>query len=301
MIIAIAIAIAIIIAIVIAISVIYAGKQNFQNDNRKAQLRKRLAQEKIINRRRIMKGLEEVDHEAKCLFDPRMVQGGFYSELACKDHCRSVDYREKWGGEYCNASACEDICSRCDDSSFCRWNKAVYKTPDENLPEPIILEYKIEKNDLKLIWEKPASKHNITAYSCIISDPDMDDEFEVDLPTDLECNFCDHLIRNLENGKVYNITIFSRNKYGYSRASNTLRVNMEYEEEVINDGSPSSTSIVTAMNTITSIFRDQLRHDIITKTPDDVITPLDILTEDKKRDSKWLSKYSADVKFQSFI
>ena len=76
---------------------------------------------------------------------------------------------------------------------------------------------------------------------------------------------------------------------------------MEYEEEVINDGASSSTSIFTAMNTITSIFRDQLRHDITTKTPDDVITPLDILTEDKKRDSKWLSKYSADVKFQSFI
>jgi len=118
------------------------------------------------------------------------------------------------------------------------------------------------------------------------------------LPTDLECNFCDHLIRNLESGKIYNITIFSRNKYGYSRASNTLRVNMEYEGEILNDGVSSGTSISTA---ITSIFRDQLRQDITTKTPDDVITPLDILTEDKKRDSKWLSKYSADVKFQSFI
>jgi hypothetical protein len=290
------IVLAVAVAVAVAVLALFTGKQNFQNNDRKDQLRKRL----------IRGGNDNLDE--KCSFDPRMVQSGFYSELACKDHCRSVDYREKWGGEYCNSAACESICSQCDDTSLCRWNKAVYKTPDEKIPSPIKLEYEIENENLKLIWEKPKSEYNITAYSCIISDTDNDDEFEVDLPSDLECDFCDHLIRNLENGKVYTITIFARNKYGYSRASNTIRVNMEYEAEPLPDpSSPDSepdsapSFRTSAMNNIISIFRNQFIPGVTTRTPDDVITPLDILTYDKNRDDKWLSNYNADVKFQSYI
>ena len=55
------------------------------------------------------------------------------------------------------------------------------------------------------------------------------------------------------------------------------------------------------MNNIISIFRNQFQTGVTTRTPDDVITPLDILTYDKKRDDKWLSNYNADVKFQSYI
>jgi hypothetical protein len=264
--------------------------ESFQNNNRKDQLRLRLKQESALSR----SGKDLI--EEKCYFDPKMVDGGFYSPLACKDHCTSVDNRNKWGGEYCTKNACEEICSRCEDTSFCRWNKTVFKEAESQLPEPIKLEYKKDKTNLILIWEKPISKDTITNYSCVITDPELEDQFEVELPTDLECEFCEHIIRNLDATKIYHIELYSRNRYGYSRPSNLIRVQVDEDATMM----PHITDAPTVSKTREELEQDRinlLQETITTRSPDDIITPLDILAADKKRDGDWLNNYNAEVFF----
>lgn len=232
----------------------------------------------------------------KCKFNPKSIQGGFETLLACKDYCSNDDHNKSFGGVFCSKDACETKCNECRDTQMCRWNIPKPDIPDKE-PKPIELDYEIKNNEVHLTWEKPQSEDPVTNYSVLITQLNNPDKLEIEIPTDIESDFVNHVIRDLNPRNIYFIEAYARNKYGYSKASNKIEVQVNYED---NQGYSS----VEPVDPYTTTSFQQMVEDIkksiqepSEETPSETLSPLKILTELKNKDSDSNSQLNLDLFF----
>jgi len=239
-----------------------------------------------------------------CSFNPKAINGGFGTKLACKDYCRNHDNNTLFGGALCSELACENICDKCEDNIFCRWLTEPILTENEKIPKPIVLEYKIQDSEVLLLWEKPNSIDAISHYSVVITDPNNPDKFEVEIQPNIKDDFVEHNILNLNPMNIYQVEVYSRNKYGYSAPSNKVEVQTRY---VSNNGYNSPVPYNTyednqeeiqKMNVeIREIIKKKQYEKDLREGNVDISDPLDILVQDKERDAKMSENYNLDVFF----
>lgn len=239
-----------------------------------------------------------------CAFNPKAIQGGFETKLACKDYCRNADNNTLFGGALCSEIACENICNKCDDNIFCRWLTEPILTENEKIPKPIELEYKINDSEVLLLWEKPESIDAISHYSVVITDPNNPDKFEVEIQPNVKDDFIEHNILNLSPMNIYHVEVYSRNKFGYSMASNKVEVQTKY---VSGDGYQAPVPYNTYEQNYEEIqkFIAELKEIIKKKKYEkdlsegkvDISEPLDILIQDAQRDEKLKQNYNLEVFF----
>lgn len=237
------------------------------------------------------------DIKEKCDFNPVKIENGFDTLLECKDHCSSLDNRNKWGGSTCTEQICEQICEGCDKPSMCRWKRLPFKEPELKVPPSCILEH--EEGTNKITWAKPECEDNITSYLLVITEKDNhNSSFEVDLPHDIESDFCEHTFDNLKGDVKYNITLYSRNKYGYSPPSENIILHFvaptigdaaeARQNESTNDSGDSDT-------TEDGANLDEENSYISNESNDKIPSLLEILSEDRIRDSQLRDNYNIDI------
>lgn len=239
-----------------------------------------------------------------CGFNPKAIQGGFATKLACKDYCRNADNNTLLGGALCSEIACENICNKCDDNIFCRWLSEPILTENEKIPKPIELEYKINDSEVLLLWEKPESIDAISHYSVVITDPNNPDKFEVEIEPNVKDDFIEHNILNLSPMNIYHVEVYSRNKFGYSMASNKVEVQTKY---VSGDGyqapvpyntyEQNQEEIQKFIAELKEIIKKKKYKKDLSEGKVDISEPLDILIQDARRDEKLKQNYNLEVFF----
>ena len=232
----------------------------------------------------------------KCKFNPKSIQGGFETLLACKDYCSNDDHNKSFGGVFCSKDACETKCNECKDTQMCRWNIPKPDIPDKE-PKPIELDYEIKNNEVHLTWEKPQSEDPVTNYSVLITQLNNPDKLEIEIPTDIESDFVNHVIRDLNPRNIYFIEAYARNKYGYSKASNKIEVQVNYED---NQGYSSVEPVDPYTTTSFQQMVEEIKKSIqepSEETPSETLSPLKILTELKNKDSDSNSQLNLDLFF----
>ena len=219
---------------------------------------------------------------SQCVFMPTTINGGFGSLLACKDYCRNPD---KYGGFGCALSrekVCENICKNCTDTQMCRWNTTEPALTENKVPKKIELEYIIRDNNVLLRWEKPESSEPLDFYSIIIRDSRYPSESEIELNNEVNVDFVEHLITELRPLRTYYITIYGRNRFGYSKESNSVRVQLPYRGNTGYTGFALPTSNPIMLEDL----RNQLRQSLTNNNQqrnvhidqDRPLSPLEILT-----------------------
>lgn len=236
---------------------------------------------------------------SECNFDPTKINQGFGTILSCKDYCNNIDNNSKFGGALCNEAACETLCNRCTDTQFCRWNNAPVLTHQEQVPEPIELEYILKNNEIILRWEKPESVTPLSHYCLVITREANTSKLEIEVNNDVHLDFVEHITKNLHPNSMYFIEVYARNRVGYSEPSNKIKVHTIKSNSIgdlsdIPEGTPEDDQ------SIIEEFKKKLKDDMEkmkTHKDIDLNSPLDILTQDKIRDSQPIENLNLEVFF----
>ena len=173
------------------------------------------------------KELSEIQNDfTKCEFLSKN-NSNFNTKQACVDRCMNPNDREDWGGDLCTNNSCEQICDTCQDKNRCRWL-------DINKDEvPDISDIVIKKNNIGnpvIYWTAPHCPKDapILYYIIVIESDQYTDKVRLNTfkPPEKEMSN-EYEIFNLvpidNKNTVYNISLFSINKNGYSDQSNKLR------------------------------------------------------------------------------
>ena len=172
-------------------------------------------QKNIDNYKEMLKQFTMVSN--KCQFNPNGK-----TLLACKDRCSSKD-RTKWGGDSCTIEKCEEICKECDDVELCRWKKETKEYLDFlNKPKAIFIKGYPLNGKIKLTWITPVMT-DITDYYLSISEM-SNPALRINFVSKSENGLNEFTIINLKNNIQYEITLYSRNKYGISPPSNNIKI-----------------------------------------------------------------------------
>jgi len=266
-------------------------KQHFGvENNRRAAFEKKLVENKIYSK------IDSQYSPQECTFDPKKVRNGFYNKVECKNYCQSMDNNEAFGGVMCNENICKTKCEQCYDPQKCRWAQEDGGNIKDNVPNPIELER--ERNN-KLIWTKPESEFPITGYLCVITNLDNDDHFEVEIPSDLKCEQCEHDLEDLKPNTNYSIQLFSRNMYGYSEPSNSLDIKTPSVYKTMIEEQIQKREEQNKLDKLLEIERSEQMYNLNLKNIREsrVNTLIDILTEDRINDVKGHEKYNLDLFF----
>ena len=145
--------------------------------------------------------------EDKCNFIPRGE-----TQFECKQLCFNGIPENK-----CIESECEKLCDDCE-TLDCKWNIFEYRENSGFLPKPAKIKAFSGNNSIKVTWIEPFSKFKINKYYIILSN-NLNEVLEIYVYNSVN-SINEYIIRNLENGQVYNINIICKNKYGISDSSN---------------------------------------------------------------------------------
>ena len=166
----------------------------------------------------------------KCTFKP-----SGKTLLACKDRCNSID-RKKWGGDKCTEEKCEEICKECDDLDYCRWITESKENIDFlKKPKSIFIKGYSLDSKIKITWIN-ASQPNITDYYISISERSKP-SLRINFSSKSENGLNEFTIINLKNNVLYNIVLYSRNKFGVGQPSNNLKIIPKKSNDEENEGS----------------------------------------------------------------
>lgn len=158
----------------------------------------------------------------QCVFTPK---GNTLQ--ACKDRCMHSKDKELWGGDFCVNESCEKICNTCNDKPRCRW----LDTNKDEVPDIADIVLRKNNNDNPVIyWTEPHCPKDspILYYIIVIESDQFTDKVRVNTfkpPEKAMSN--EYEIFNLvsidNKNTIYDISLFSRNKNGYSEQSNKIR------------------------------------------------------------------------------
>ena len=143
----------------------------------------------------------------KCNFIPRGE-----TQFECKKICLNGIPKNK-----CVESECEKFCDDCE-TLDCKWNIFDYRKNSGFLPNPAKIKAFSGNNSIKVTWIEPFSKFKIKKYYIILSN-NLNEVLEIYVYNSVN-SIKEYIIKNLENGQVYNINIICKNKYGISDSSN---------------------------------------------------------------------------------
>lgn len=236
---------------------------------------------------------------SECNFDPTKISQGFGTILSCKDHCNNIDNNSKFGGVLCNEVACETLCNKCTDTQLCRWNNTPVLTHQEQVPKPIELEYTLKNNDIVLRWEKPESVTPLSHYCLAITREANTSKLEIEVNNEVHLDFVEHITKNLHPDSMYFIEVYARNRVGYSEPSNKIKVKTNYSNssgnlsDIPEDISEDDQSIIEEFKKKIKDAIDKMK----TQKDIDLNSPLDILTQDKIRDSQPIENLNLEVFF----
>ena len=162
------------------------------------------------------------------------------TELACRDRCSHPRDKYEWGGDNCTPDNCEKICGNCTNEFYCKWQGT---TQEQILKSKVPTSAKIaltkKEDSVTLYWTAPDSQDPIFDYILVIESDNIPGRIRSDIISDTKCTLCEYNIYNLINysdkvDTVYNISLFSRNKYGYSKQSNIISYVPEQTEYISN-------------------------------------------------------------------
>jgi hypothetical protein len=169
------------------------------------------------------KDITEIQKDSThCLFTP-----AGRTKQACIDRCMNPNDRQDWGGDLCTNKSCEQICDECLDKSTCRW----LDTNKDEVPD--ISDIVLKKNNIGnpvIYWTEPHCPKDspILYYIIVIESDQFTDKVRLNTfkPPEKEMSN-EYEIFNLvpidNKNTIYNISLFSRNKNGFSRQSNKIR------------------------------------------------------------------------------
>ena len=236
---------------------------------------------------------------SECKFDPTKISQGFGTILSCKDYCNNSDNNSKFGGVLCNEAVCETLCNRCTDTQLCRWNNTPVLTQQEQVPEPIELEYILKNNEIILRWEKPESETPLSHYCLAITREANTSKLEIEVNNDVHLDFVEHITKNLHPDSMYFIEVYTRNRVGYSEPSNKIKVKTAPSNSSGNL-SDIPEDIPEEDQSFIEEFKKKLEDDMAqmkTHKDIDLNSPLSILTQDQKRDSQPTENLNLEVFF----
>ena len=118
----------------------------------------------------------------------------------------------------CSDTQCNNICNNCY-SEACKWN--YNKKINNNKLRPSKSKIKGFKGNkfVKITWIKPESKSEIIKYYIVVTTPTINDFIEIYSFYD-PSELLEYMVKNLENGIPYRVSVISKNKMGVSDISN---------------------------------------------------------------------------------
>lgn len=156
------------------------------------------------------------------------------TELSCNDRCLHPVDKYDWGGDKCTEDACKKICLGCKNPAYCQWIEQDSTDPLlERIPDAPNITLVPKKNSVVLHWTKPNSLSPIFDYVIIVESESFPDKVRINTFDDSGAIHCEYELANLINYKnfdenisdtKYDIYVFSRNKYGYSKPSNIVSI-----------------------------------------------------------------------------
>lgn len=143
----------------------------------------------------------------KCSFIPKGE-----TIFGCKQLCLNGIPENK-----CLENECKKLCDTCE-TLECKWNIFEYRENSGFLPNPAKIKAFSGNKSIKITWIEPFSKFKINKYYIILSN-NSNEVLEIYVYNSVN-SINEYIIKNLENGRVYNINIICKNKYGVSESSN---------------------------------------------------------------------------------
>ena len=158
----------------------------------------------------------------QCRFKPK---GNTFQ--SCKDRCSNPVDREDWGGDFCTEETCSAICNTCQDKPRCRW----LQTDKDNVPDKSEIVMKRNSNENPVLyWTEPycPKEFPVLYYIIVIESDQYSDKVRVNtFKAPEKTSSYEYEIFNLDpidnKNTIFNISIYSRNRNGYSAQSNKIR------------------------------------------------------------------------------
>ena len=138
----------------------------------------------------------------------------------------------------CSEQQCRNICNNCYSES-CKWNYSKKVNNEKLRPSRSKIKGFSGDKFIKITWIKPESKSELLKYYVILTTPTNNDFLQIYSFYD-ERELPEYIVKNLENGIPYGVSIISKNKIGVSDISNIETV-IPSENSNLNDYSLSNT------------------------------------------------------------
>ena len=138
----------------------------------------------------------------------------------------------------CSEQQCRNICNNCY-SEACKWNYSKKVNNEKLRPSRSKIKGFSGDKFIKITWIKPESKSELLKYYVILTTPTNNDFLQIYSFYD-ERELPEYIVKNLENGIPYGVSIISKNKIGVSDISNIETV-IPSENSDLNDYSSSNT------------------------------------------------------------
>ena len=118
----------------------------------------------------------------------------------------------------CSEEQCNNVCNNCY-SDACKWNYSKKINNEKLRPTRSKIKGFIGNKFIKITWIKPESKSEIMKYYIIVTTPTNKEFIQIYSIYDPR-ELPEYIIKNLENGIPYSISLISKNKIGVSDISN---------------------------------------------------------------------------------
>ena len=118
----------------------------------------------------------------------------------------------------CSETQCNNICNNCN-TEACKWNFTKKFNERKLRPDRSNIKGFQGNQFIKVTWIKPQSKSEIIKYYIVITTPTNKDFIQIYSFYDTR-ELPEYIVKDLENGIPYSVSVISKNKIGVSEVSN---------------------------------------------------------------------------------